>query len=192
MKKHIIWLLPLSAIVFALGCGISLQPTMAVPFIPTAKSEVSAIPKDIEYYIAVEEFSDDRPSKALAVKGEQQSESVTDVGVAVQKAVESSFRNLGFMIDANSALLVRGKVKKWISEVKSGMPSEASSEAVVFVEVLDPTNKRVYHGTYQGTAGIRSPSLSRDQISESLGSAMSQALTQLVSDQGLVTLLRSY
>ena len=62
----------------------------------------------------------------------------------------------------------------------------------MYVEVRDPTNKRIYSGEYSGTASKEHPNLDEKDVSETLGTAMQQAINQLFADQQLMDILQSF
>ena len=88
--------------------------------------------------------------------------------------------------------MISGQVRKWHANVTGGFQGKIESEASVYVEVLDPANKRIYSGVYNGVSSLETPNVDVKDMRESLGAAMASAIEQLNKDQQLVKLLSSF
>ena len=83
-------------------------------------------------------------------------------------------------------------MRKWRSKVGAKDSSAIDSEATLFVELLDPTGKKIYSGTYNGTRSSQFPVVTRIDVQDSLGLAMANAIEQVISDQQLIEMLGSF
>ena len=93
------------------------------------------------------------------------------------------------MIDESAPVVINATVKKWIAEISS---SKISCEAELGVEVFDPGNRVVYTGRYKGFSSVQSTSLQMMDVENALGTAMSQALSQLGNDKRFVGIVSSF
>ena len=183
-------ILPIVIAFFALvSCSPSLKSTMAVPFVPEPAAGKAA---KAGITVALDEVRDARTSDALALYGQRSIPPEGQVAPAVRSALESALRRDGITISDSAPLVLTVEIRKWVSNVRSGVPSTADTEAELFVKVFDPANKMIYSGTYSGTASQSSTSLGEPEVRSTLGMAMSEAINQLASDSQLVNLLASF
>ncbi len=174
------------------ACGPSLRSTMQVPDIPSVSKKPSQVGSVTNAYLSIDDFQDMRPSAALAEVNGRESSAATSVDIPVRDALAKALEKNGFIISDSAPVVMVGQVKEWKADVHTGMPSSINSRAAVYLEVLDPANKKIYSGTYQGRAMSEQASIDETDVRRTLGSAMSEALSQVVADERLMSLLLSF
>jgi len=173
------------------GCAARLNPTLAVPEIPPLVTS-GRMAGDSAHVIMVEQFGDGRESQDIVKRGEDSAKPANEIAPVVSRALQQALRNKGFTIADSAPVVLNGEVREWLANVKKGFPGKVDASAKVFIEVLDPANKRIYSGTYQGSASREDPSVDEKEIRGVLGTAMAEALNQVLLDKQLVDLLMSY
>lgn len=183
--------LVLCSAVIASGCGPSLESQIPVPHIPTPEI-AEKLSGERRMLVFVDEFLDERESMAFVEGEDETAQAEGELARGVQSAVRRALETKGFTVTDEAPLVLSGEVREWRAKVDDGFPPEVASRAVLFVSVFDPANKRVFSGEYSGTATVKQASMSQKDVQEAMGLAMSQAVSQIVSDEKLVRLLRSF
>lgn len=171
------------------GCGVKLKDRVVVPEVPLSAQVTDSVSGVM---VALDNVRDARPITTLVDVNGRGSEPASDVGVQVQGALVRALTRGGYRVDGGSAVVIRGEVREWIARVRTGMPGTVTSEAKVFLEVLDPGDRRLYSGQYEGAASLEEPSISELDIRNNLGLAMSEAIRQVLADKKLRQLLQSF
>lgn len=178
-------------VALGLGCSPRLKATIGLPQIPAiasaGKSESAS-----HAMVFVSTVRDGRQQSALAELDGKPSEPASSISPAVQDALQRAFQQTGFLMSEDAPIVVSSEVQRWIAHVTAGVPSKAQAESVLYVEILDPANKRIYAGTYQGFADMESPSMGERDVQQVLGASMSEAIKQIVNDRQLITMLSSF
>lgn len=178
----------------SVGCGPSLKSTIDVPRVEFSGEKKGSGLKGSQ--LSIEQFTDKRISKIIAGETEapldKGAEAKQPIGPAVQDGLKRAFADRGAEITETAPVVISGEVLRWYAAVSGGLSGKAKGEAVVRIEVFDPANKKIYAGTYEGSATMQRPSLSEKDVSETLGAAMAQALSQVSEDKQLVKVLASY
>jgi len=172
------------------ACGPSLKET--VDLSNEQYFEKISNPPRTDYLLSVETLADYRVEEPLIVKGSSKSKLIGDAGIIVEREIRSSLANRGFTITSNAPLILTGAVKKWQATVSPGISSNVKSEAIVFIELLDPANKVIYKANYTGFASESHPSLDEKDLTKSLARAMREALGELLEDKELFKLMKSF
>ncbi len=179
----------------ASGCGPSLKSTIEVPRVEFAQDQRKKGGLSGSQ-LTVDQFVDKRTSKVIAgaeeLPGAKGAEAAQPIGPAVQDGLKRAFADRGAEITDSAPIVISGEILRWYARVESGLSSKAKGEAAVRIEIFDPANKKIYTGTYEGYATMQHPSLSEKDVSETLGAAMAQALTQVGEDKQLLRVLSSY
>ena len=142
--------------------------------------------------IFINEFTDAREDAAIADFQGKPSKPDKEVAPVVEKALISRFQKYGFLSSETAALAINGSVVKWIARITGGVPANVDAEAAINIEVLDPANKVIYSGTYEGFANARTPNMSKNDVRESLNASMLEAINQIFQDRKLLNLLSSF
>lgn len=171
------------------GCAVNPGRTVETPSIPAvaAKGEARA---RLGSYLAIEGVEDRRDSSTASNEGF--TEPFGRVGSSVEEGIKSAFRENGISILETAPVTLHAEVRKWRTKVGSGAQTMLDSEATVYVELKDPSGKRLFSGSYNGTRSSQFPVVTRVDVQDSLALAMANAIGQIVSDPGLLNVLSSY
>lgn len=173
------------------ACGPSLPSQLSLPHLMPAGAPEAQAPSR-QAYIFVDQFIDVRASQEIAkVEGREVSaaESPADAVVAgLRRALEKD----GFSLSDTAPVILTGEVRAWTALVTPGFSSESRASAQLFVEVIDPANRRVYSGVYEGFSSKSAPGLDEGDVRETLELSMTEAIKQVLADSQLIGLLSSY
>ncbi len=175
----------------ALGCGPSLGRTIALPEVP-AGGAAAVRPVTAGTLLFIDEVKDVRAENALVGYAGKNINADREVSPVVREALEKAFKGRGFTISDSAPIIVTGEVKNWFANVRGGLPGSVDSNASIQIDVFDPANKRIFSGNYQGSAALETPSVDERDIRGALGTAMSEAISQILADQQLIELLASF
>lgn len=173
------------------ACSPTLRDTLEVPVV-NAPAPGKNVEKVSNAYLYIDEFSDARANKALASMDEKEIQPAGDVVPAVVKALKEALINRGFEISESAPVMVSGEVRQWFAEISGSMPTRVNVEAAIFIEVLDPANKRIYSGVYQGKSWKESSSMKEEDIRKTLGEGMEEAIKRVTADERLMGLISSF
>ena len=173
------------------ACSPRLNETLEVPTVPIPPPSKN-VEKVSNAYLFIDEFSDTRANKALATMDGKEIQAAGDVVPSVVKALNEALTGRGFEISESAPVMVSGEVRQWIAEISGSVPTRVSVEASIFIEVLDPANKRIYSGVYQGKSWKESSSMKEEDIRRTLGEGMSEAIKRIIADERLMGLISSF
>jgi hypothetical protein len=174
----------------AVGCAASISkeglkvPSISMPNVERVESQRGSVSMDV--------MKDSRADTVLVQLGASPVETVGDVTGSVSTAMRGVLEKAGFLVSDSAPIVIVPQIRKWKARVRSGLPATVDAQAEVFVEVLDPADKLLYSGVYQGSSTLSQPSIHEAEIESTLASAMSEALEQLVADLRLVRILSSF
>lgn len=175
------------------GCGPSLRSSLEVPKIAPFAKRDSQLKRDrYDSYVFVDEFVDSRERKRIVTIEGRDVDPAGDVVEAVVDGLERALSMEGFKFSDTAPIILAGEVRQWETQITGGFTKRAESEAALYVEVLDPANKRVYSGVYRGFAAFESPGLDEEDIRETLRTSMTEAVEQVVEDEQLMRLLAAF
>ncbi len=177
---------------FATGCGPSLNSTMPVPKVKIGGAKATAAPDSGATYLYIDEFLDKRESSVLVRREKKEVNPEGDVTPAVVDALKQVLAAKGFEFNDSAPVIISGEVREWVADVTGSLPTKVSAQAAIFIEVLDPANKRIYSGTYRGLASLEEASVNEKDVSKTLASALEESVGQVASDKTLISLLSSY
>lgn len=181
-------ILGILAVLSCVSCAPYVGRAVDVPEIPSVVKE-GEVRNRLGNSVAVGEVRDARES---AAEGSTYTEPAGDVAAAVRQALEKTFTDKGMIISLDAPVTVSGEVREWRSAVSAKTTSMIQSEAALAIEVRDPSNKKLYSGVYHGSRSSQFPVASAGDVQDSLGLAMSQAISQMLQDKELVSVLSSY
>ncbi|MCC6220935.1 MAG: hypothetical protein IT291_06820 [Deltaproteobacteria bacterium] len=141
--------------------------------------------------LAVELFGDGREVAESNSEAEIVVVPEGSIDVRVKFALERALQNKGFAVSSFAPKSISGEVRNWSAVVKEGFVAEISSEATIYIELSDASNKRLFSGEYSGTSIIKRPGVNRTHVEQSLSKAMSEAMSQMFRDRKLMALLGS-
>lgn len=176
-----------------LACGPSLKGTIQVPTLKIAKVLDPSTRTSANTYLFVDEFVDARSDKTIAlVDGKQQVQTSGEVLPGVVQALKDSLGNVGFTFSDSAPVVIAGQLRKWKADISDRMPTKISADAQLYVEVLDPANKKIYSGVYNGFSTMESNSIGEAEVGKTLSASMEEAVKQVTADRQLISLLQSY
>lgn len=175
------------------SCAPSLPSTIRVPHItPTVKGPQVQKRRGYESTVFIDQLTDVRPKEAIAEFQGRDLNPAGDIIAPVFNALREGLEKKGFRFSDSAPVLVAGEIRTWNAKIKGGFSAKVEAQAVLYLEILDPTNKRAYSGTYQGFATLERTNVTEEQVSEVLGTAMSEALGQVFADQQFIRLLSAF
>lgn len=181
-----------SGVVFS-GCAPSIKPEVRLlELISSAKVEKGLIDLSFRPYIFLSSVVDMRTEKSVAEYDRKKVRTPDDVSQVVSAGLKRSLEEQGFLFSESAPVVLAVEIRQWRAEVESGFSDQVRAEASLFVEVIDPGNKRVYSGSYKGHAVIEDPSLDTKDVQSVLRTSMNEVLNQIVLDKQLMRLLSSY
>lgn len=174
----------------AVGCAPGLKHDIVMPSIPAIAENSQVAAGGAE--LLVNPFLDARPSATIVRYKGRDIKTQGEAAAAVEARVRERLERAGFSFARTAPLALSAELRAWQADVSSGFPADVQSKAAVYVEVRDPANKRIYSGEYTGMASMQHPNLSEDDIRQTLGVSMQQALNQLFADAQLMEILQSF
>ncbi len=182
--------LAISLAISVQACAPTLKHDISMPKIPDIGAGQRNSVAGAE--LLVNPFIDARPKATMVYHKGREYKARGDAAGAVETKVRNKLEKEGFRFSSRAPLALSGELRKWEAKVSVGFPAQVDSMAAVYVEVRDPANKRIYAGEYSGNASKQHPNLDAEDINETLGTAMQQALNQLFADAQLLDILQSF
>ena len=174
--------------VFFSGCSADVGPSIETPEVPAPSVARVERRARLAAQITLGHFTDRRePIEALGSGDITQPQG--KVARKVEAALVKSFVSNGISIVNEAPYSIQGEVRKWNASVMTTASSKLRSEAALYIEVLNESGVRVYSGTYHGSRASQFPIASAGDIQDSLGLAMSQAIGQILEDEGFLQAL---
>lgn len=190
--RRLIGAIAFGAFFAPIGCGPSLKNTMAVPHVKLTGGKVSRDDSTASTYLYVDEFVDRRENKSIVRSEKKEVQPENDVASAAVDALKQSLTAKGFSFSESAPLIISGELREWIADVSGSLPTKVSAQASVYIEVLDPANKKIYSGVYRGYSSMEAGSVNEQDISKTLASSLEESVSQVTSDKQLISLLSSY
>ncbi len=175
-----------------ISCSTRVGGTIHLSKIPTVEIDHGSKITASDAALFIDELRDTRPESQVADFNGRSIFSDSAFDLLVKESLQQTFRQKGFVISDSAAVVLSGEIRQWHAEITGGVPGTVKSKASIFLEVFDPANRRVYTGTYQGTASVERASINDKDVNVSLTTAMQQAIRQVVLDEQLVKLLSSF
>lgn len=190
MKTKIIVLLLLMALT---ACGPSTPKSLELPElkIRDVGSKVQS-KRAAPSYVFVDDFIDMRLEQSIASVDGEAVPHREEISGVVRGGLRQALERKGFVFSDTAPIVLSGELRKWKADVTGGFTSTIHSEASIYVEILDPANKRIYAGVYNGFSTIEGPSIGSEDMREALGTSMQEAIRQVLNDPQLLKLLNSF
>ena len=165
----------------------------ALDFSGISAGDLDALPKVEEVHrIHVSDFSDTREQQELAFSKDEKVLTSSEPAKQVSSGLRSALRRLGYTQSPMAPVVLRGELRTWKATVQSGFMKSAVADTAIYVEALDPANKRVYGGVYRGYSSYEATQIGAEELEKVLKSCMQQAIIQVLKDKQLGRLLISY
>ena len=178
-------------LMLATGCGASVKSTIALPDLKVANGAATESSSG-STFLFIDELIDKRENMTIAKVDGREIQGSGSVTKVVADGLKAALTNKGFAFSDSAPVIISGEIRVWRADISGTLPTKVSSEAALFVEVLDPANKRIYSGVYRGFAQLEEGSINDEDVRKVLGNAMEEAVVQVSNDSQLVTLLSSY
>ena len=171
------------------GCSSSVHSIVPVPKIPPAvkKNAMGTIPG--HPVVFVDQIKDARSVNYFVDNRGSYSSAAGDLTLAVSEGLKQALKDTGFELEESAPVIVTGEIRDWVATLGRG---GVSSRAKLYIEVYDPANKKIYSGTYEGFSDFDNPSINTEDVTQSLGTAMAETISQVLGDQKLLGLLSSF
>ena len=162
-------------------------PTPKIPSIEVSNQGLNTPFKPVIY---IAQIRDQRLSSALIKELDGKEKSTTgDLGLVLHYAVRKLFRTSGFDVSDKAPVTLAIKIEKWLA-TKSD--KQIVFEASLIADIVGPSGDSIYSSTYDSFSTSPNVSLSDEQIVARLETTMAEALSELIDDKQLVTILSSY
>ncbi len=174
---------------FLSGCSSSVHSIVPVPKIPPAvkKNAMGTIPG--HPVVFVDQIKDARSVNYFVDNRGSYSSAAGDLTLSVSEGLKQALKDTGFELEESAPVIVTGEIRDWVATLGRG---GVSSRAKLYIEVYDPANKKIYSGTYEGFSDFDNPSINTEDVTQSLGTAMAETISQVLGDQKLLGLLSSF
>ncbi len=189
-KEFIGALAAIFIVLACVSCGPSLKSTMAVPRVSAASLKPAASNDSGQLFI--DDIKDERLDKSLVRKDKKEVLADGAVTPSIIDALKLGFANKGFGFSDASPIIISGELREWHADVSGRLPTKVSAQCALYIEVLDPANKKIYSGVYRGFASLEEASVDEGDVSKTLSNALQETVVQVVSDKQLVGVLSSF
>lgn len=175
-----------------LSCGPSFTSPVLAPEISIDQMVLPKLSAAGEGRFYLKNFQDSRTDKnLLKINGEVFSTD-SDLTLVVREGISRAFVKAGYAHSKEASVFIAGKLEQWDAEIVDAYPSTILCKAKIYLELLDPIDRRIYSGTYSGMSELQSPGLNNDDLRKALSLAMNKAVEQAVKDKGLTSIINAY
>ncbi len=178
-------------VLFFGACGPNFSNPVLAPE-PSLESVELKVKKQVEGRFYLKSFEDIRKDQNFIKYNGQNFKCDSDLTLVVREALSRILVRSGFQASKKSAIFIKGKLVDWNAEVQDGFPGTLISQVKVYLELMDPTGRRIYSGTYSGQAELQAPGLDNNDLRQALSLGMEKALEQVALDKGFVSVLKAY
>lgn len=189
--KKIKTLITIAALAF-ISCAPQVGVIIDAPAIPTlAKPDTRA---RLGSYVNLDKVQDTRMvGKIGTVEANVTEPYGNDITENIKTSIRQALSDVGVSSNDTAPVAMNVEIRSWKSQVgtKSGS-GKIVSDASLYIELYDPTGKRLFSGSYNGQRTSDFPIISKVDIQDSLGLAMANAIEQMVTDPELINILGSF
>jgi uncharacterized lipoprotein YajG len=175
-----LFILFFSILLFA-SCVAVVGPSVSVPDIP--RGDAVSDDEMIRATVSLGSFRDVRKepeTNRISPEGE--------ITSTVRDAYDQSLSKRGVVISESAPVIIHAEVRKWHAVTKG--TGEVESDASIYIEVHSRGGERIFTGIYHGSRSSTFPLISAQDIADSLGLSMAQAIDQSLYDRALKAALR--
>jgi len=174
------------------SCGPALQSeitltTVPEPLLKSMPPEFTSQPS-----VSVGFFRDARQGNFVVRNYDALIRPTNSVTFEVEDVIRRTLVNAGYLVDRSAPIVLRGEIREWVVDIKSKMPATLTSKAVLFVEAVGPSDKRIYSGVYRGTGYLEKVVVEHKDVQYMLNAAMTEAVAQIMADSKLLGILSSF
>ena len=169
------------------GLGSTLDVTSVVDMdVPQLRNNLA----ETETKVNILPFQDNRSVEAIAQIDGRLIKPNGDLGVAVQTGFERTFRKNGVKLSLFDSPTIRGSISEWRVFVTPGFPSSSlETVATIKVELLDKAGQIQHRAEYSGNYQRQHPFLNESAVQSALSEAMGFAIQEALSDEQLINKL---
>ncbi len=185
MRRVILLVSILSLLTLSTACSRHVGSSIEVPNIPAPAASSAESRARLSANISLSGFKDVREA-IIPIEGLDQTSYTQPQGAISQQleaAMSEAMSKKGLHVTSNAPVSLWGEIRKWRADVETTTTSKIKSEAALYVELLDASGQRLYAGTYHGSRASQFPVVSAEDIKDSLGIAMAQAIGQVLEDE---------
>lgn len=180
-------LLLIFACIATIGCAARIDSTVPAPEIPEMR-QVTAELHGVR--LSMEPFVDARLPSITDSENKTITQPDGTVSEQVEQALREALENQGITVDSGSSKKLTAEIRRWDAMVSAAASGAIESNATLFVELKDVDNDSVFSGEYHGTRSSTFPIIAKQDVSDSLGLAMAEAIEQVVRDSNLRKYMR--
>ena len=166
-----------------MACAMRVDSNYPVPAIPEVDSQKTSALHGLN--ISLQPFLDAR----LPAIQEKSNVSIAQPEGEVVQTVESAFAEAlqaqGVVLATDGGKNIVGEIRRWDSKVAASTSGSIDSNATLYLEVKDADGNSLFSGEYHGSRSSQFPVIAKQDVGDSLGLAMSEAITQAIRDKNL-------
>lgn len=166
------------------SCAPNLGSTIEAPQVPAQVRSKEARAR-MGSMVGISEIIDGRTG-VVANDDETYTEPYGGIQSILETALKQALVEAGVAVSESANLGIHLEVKTWRAKITRGALATVDAEASVELVLKDSTGKRIYNGTYKGTRSKQFPVLTKTDIRDSLGLAMSNAIDEISNDTELL------
>jgi uncharacterized lipoprotein YajG len=169
------------------ACGRQISETITVPH--TEPLNITGYSQNYaNKSLKIERILDERKQVVVTTTADGDTKFVGSATGVVQDQLTQLLKGKGFKITNNAKAKIKGSIRQWTAEVVPGINGSVDAVAVVRIDLLDGSGRRVYGGVYEGSSYIANARINDQDLRVALGAAMLEAVEQAGSDQRLLDL----
>ncbi len=172
------------------ACAPHLGATIETPEVPLGEIKTETRAR-LGSFIAMQGLEDRRPAPSSEIKPEY-TQPAGPVTETVEAALRDAFKEHGITVLDTAPVGLKAEIREWKSKVKVQTNTAIESKAVLAIELFDPTGKRIYSGTYEGSRSSQFPVVNRIDVKDSLGLAMANCISHILDDPKVMEIIGSY
>lgn len=184
------------SIVFAffilfIGCTFGIENSVRIGEIP--EPDIADLPKLYGTNVSIRKFSDERRGATIGVVEGESLSYDGELGFLVKDGLETAFKKAGADVESFGATRVEGSIDelKLVTEQRFGVFTAKASAEITARVVTKDGRTAIYTGKYSGGSERKTPYLNSTQLESMIGEALKLAVTEIVSDKGLLERLGS-
>lgn len=179
---------------YTISCAPNIGPVVSFPVLNLEEDLEAqrAFPKE-RYSINILSIADQRTNNNIVtIDDKRTSKGEGEVDNLIYDRLEFLLKDRGIAIDKDAPVGIELVLQEWDSVIKSGFGSEGKGNAKIRIDVIDPTNTKIYSGTFSGFSVFKLGGIGSEDVQDILREAMNQALIKIVDDKKINNILTSY
>ncbi|MDR2337776.1 MAG: YajG family lipoprotein [Deltaproteobacteria bacterium] len=190
MKKILSIVFCVLLVFIVLACGPTLGSQIQITTVPEPSVEPPEFTRQPSVTIGF--FKDVRPGNYVVKHYETLVQPSNSVSFEVEDVLRRTLVNAGFLVNSAAPVIIKGEIRQWVVDIKSNFPIKLDSKATLWIEIIGPDNKRIYSGIYLGTGHFEKVAVENKDLQNTLNIAMTAAISGIVKDKKLLSILSSF